>query len=363
MSLLLNRIFSLLVLALWMSGCAVVDEMRQQISMPPNSIPLPAHPLYVLTVSVGKLGINQLVIVDPLSWQVTQQVPLLNVSPDNLSRDPQGRIWMGYSEDQRVQVFAPDGRLLKTLTACLDPYLTIHFAAGRAFIPCLKSGFYAAMVVVDLQSLEIVKQVDIRIDGDNFMLLSAGGDEAYFIMMGNGNKRNRVVLVDTHTLAPLNPILIPYGDLRKILPYHGHFLLLNGNPDSQTKERQDLVILDNVKSPMVQTEQMAAPGALWGDLEGDVLYTYHNAELLGLKPDPARAISRLDLVTHQSKLWPLPDRWEARDVAIVNGQILLVHSIFQKPEESGLYRFDPATGKLTMLVNIPGAQRILPPAP
>ncbi|MFN8488668.1 MAG: hypothetical protein U0350_13795 [Caldilineaceae bacterium] len=351
-----------LLCAIGFSGCTFLDEMNQQAAMPPSTTPLPARPLYVSTISAGKLGINQLILVNPTTWQVARQVPLLSEAPYDLSRDPQGRIWLGYSEDHRVQIFAPDGRLLKTLTICLDPYLTIHFAAGHAFIPCLQSGFYASVVVVDLQSLEQVKQLDIRIDGDNFMLLATAGNEAYFSMMGNGNKNNRVVLVDTHTLSILIPILIPYGDLRTILPYQGHFLLLNGNPDSQTKERQDLVIVDITKSPMVQTEQMPTSGALWGALKGDTLYIYHNT-VLGLKPDSARAVSRLNLTTHQSKLWPLPDHWDANDIAVVNGQILLTHSIFQKPEESGLYRFDPTTGKLTMLVNIPGAQRILPSAP
>ena len=47
---------------------------------------------------------------------------------------------------------------------------------------------------------------------------------------------------------------------------------------------------------------------------------------------------------------------------MVNGEILLVHSIFSEPETAGLYRFDPPTGELTMLINIPGAHRILVPS-
>jgi len=83
-----------------------------------------------------------------------------------------------------------------------------------------------------------------------------------------------------------------------------------------------------------------------------------------MRKDPTRAISRLNLVTNETTLWPLPEHWNARDIALVNGDIILAHSIFQEPlEQSGLYRFDPATGKLTMLVNIPNAVRILPPAP
>jgi len=354
------RVFSLMLLALWMSGCTIIDEIGQQAATQPNNRPLPTHPLYVLTMSVGKVGINQLVIVDPITWQVTQQVPLLSEAPDNLSRDPQGRIWMGYSEDQRVQVFAPDGRLLKTLTACLDPYLIIHFAAGRAFISCFQSGFYAAVVVVDLQSLEIVKQVDIRIDGDIFLLGPSAINKDEFLTLGGSYKVGRAVIIETNTLKMMQPILItPNSTIDQVLAYQNSFLLLNSYPTGD----DNLLIVSPKATPMVSARKLAAQGALWGAFDGNMLYIYHNAELRNLGNYPFRAISRLDLTTNNSVLWPLPDHWNARDIAIVNGEILLAHSIFQKPEESGLYRFDPVTGKLTMLVNIPGAHRILPPAP
>jgi len=108
---------------------------------------------------------------------------------------------------------------------------------------------------------------------------------------------------------------------------------------------------------------MVEPGALWGTIEGDTLYAYHDAQQMGLVPDPLRAVSRLNLVTNEADLWPLPDSWNARDLAVINGEILLAHSIAPEPESAGIYRFDPATGELTLLVHIPGAQRIIvPPA-
>ncbi|MFN8488666.1 MAG: hypothetical protein U0350_13785 [Caldilineaceae bacterium] len=365
----LTRILGLLFLVFWISGCAALDSPPQKamVLTVDNNISLPAHPLYVLAVSAGTYGNNELVIVDVNSWQVVRRTTLLDVAPWDFSRDPQGRIWVGYGADpggdHRVQVFAPDGSLLKTFSLCSDPYNLIHFAAKRAFIPCLQNGFHAAVAVVDLQSLEMVKQVDIRITGDNFLLVATGGDEAYFVMAGGGKITNRVVLLDTHTLATLEPIPIPPSNPSRIFAYRGRFLLLNSVPNSPPTGRQDLLIIDITKSPVVSTYPMAASGALWGMLEDNVLYTYHDAEERGFKKDPARAISRLDLNTNKSALWPLPDQWNARDLTLVNGDIILAHSISQDRENDGLYRFDSQTGKLTMLVHILGAQRILPPAP
>lgn len=381
----LIRPLSIILLALILSGCMPIGQFLEALvevsrrfnqQMAVTIPPLPVHPLYVLTVSARRFGNNQLVIVDTDTWQITQRTFLLGVAPWDFSRDPQGRIWIGYGAqpggDMRVQIFAPDGSLLKTMTLCSDPILPIHFAAGRAFVPCLQSGFEAAVVVIDLASLEIVQQVDIRIPDDSFLLLATGGDENYCILIGNGNTSKRVVLLNTHTLATLlDPFSIPSSSLHTILAYEGRFIMLNSIAESLLHNkmvdpipegRPDLLIVDTKPIPAVSIYQMVAPGALWGIIEGDTLYAYHDAERFGFSPDPFRAISRLNLVTDKAELWPLPDGWNARDLTVSDGEILLAHSIAQQPETSGLYRFDPATGELMLLVNIPGAQRILAPA-
>jgi len=152
-----------MLLALIVSGCTPLGQFlealvevsqrvnaRMEVTVPP----LPERPLYVLTVSARRFDNNQLVIVDADTWQVTRRTSLPGVAPWDFSRDPQGRIWIGYGAqpggDTRVQIFAPDGSLLKTMSLCAVPFLRIHFAAGRAFVPCLQSGFEAAVVVIDL---------------------------------------------------------------------------------------------------------------------------------------------------------------------------------------------------------------------
>jgi hypothetical protein len=360
------------MLALVLSGCLMWQQIDAALTV--NSTPLPARPLYVLVVNAQVFGDNHLVIVDADTWQVARRVPLLGVTPWDFSRDPQGRIWVGYGAqpggDRRVQVFAPDGALLKTLSSCLDPYLPTHFAANRAFVPCQENGFYAAVVIVDLASLEIVQKVDIRIEGDTFLLLGSGGNEDYFLMAGAGEGSSRVVLVDTHTLTMLEPLAIPGSNPKTILAYEHGFVLLNSVAESALRNslaeplpegRPDLLIVDTDPIPAVSIRQMIAPGALWGVIEGDILYAYHNAERLGFNEDPVRGVSRTNLVTDEAEYWPLPDRWAAGDIAVVDQEILLIHAIYQDPNQSGLYQFDPETNELTRKTPILGAYRMIPP--
>lgn len=356
-----------LLLIVLLGGCSTLELVQQRLSQRPvdTATPMPAHPLYVIASAVSY---HELLVVDPASWQIVRRSPLLQVGTWDFSRDPQGRVWLGYGAepgaDNRVQIFAADGTLLKTFTPCVDPFNKIHFAAGRAFIPCSENGFHAMVVVVDLQSLEIQQKLDIRVDPDTFLLISSGGSQDYFVLFGGGDtETNHFIVIDTHTLAILPPVSLPYGVPVRILTYQQQFLLLNSNPDPKvdSTQRQDLFVVDATQNFSATTHSSAAWGALWGAIDGDALYIYHNIEQNGLREDPTRAISRLDLRTQQSEVWSLPDRWNADDLAIVNDEIILVHSIGSQPDTSGLYRFDPTTGMLTMLVNIPYAQRILPP--
>ncbi|MFN8488667.1 MAG: hypothetical protein U0350_13790 [Caldilineaceae bacterium] len=364
MNLYLRYTFSFLLLALCLSGCEAVDSLQQSAKMTSmgTSSPLPAQPLYVLVVGAREYSTNQLVIVDPNIWQVVRRVPLLNVAPWDFNRDPQGRIWIGYGaepgSEHRVQVFAPDGSLLKTLTLCSAPYLTIRFAAGRAFVPCLQNGFHAAVAVVDLNSLEVYKTFDLQVKDDSFLLLATANSADYILMAGGGN-RNHLFLINPQTLAVINGPQIPASNFETVLSSQGKFLILN----SYLKDHNDLVIIDPKAKPDVSVHRLPAVGPLWGDIIDDTLYAYHNADQLNNNGDPSRAISRLNLATGETKLWPLPDHWDVRDIAFVNGEIVLAHFIAVQAEKSGLYRFEPKTGEVSLLVNISGAYRILPPVP
>lgn len=357
--------------SLLLTGCVLmnkleqgVEQVVQQVSLASNGdqtqIVLPRDRLYVLSRKYT------LSIVDTMTWQVIKQTPTLQAAAYRLSQDPQGRIWIGYGAspgvDRVVQVYSPRGDLLKTFDLCDDPYETIHFAVDRAFVPCLDTGFFAAVVVIDLQSLEVETKIDIRIDGDTFTILSSSGNSNYFITMGGGTSVNHAALINTKTLELLPPIPLPPGTYSTLLSYDDSFFLLNANPslDNKPNTRPDLVKITPKQESPVTTFELSSPGAALGSIADDILYVYHNINFVYAGGDPNCSLTRFDLKTEKSETWSLPTNWKARDLKVVDGKILLAHSITQEPDEqAGLYEYDPTTGKLSMLVNIPGATSIL----
>lgn len=369
------------LLALSLSGCTPVGQFLETLvtvsqrvneRMVVKEPPLPARPLYGL--ASPKPVVNDLAVIDLDTWEVVRRAPLLSDFPTTFSRDPLGRIWVGFLYNKfsmpRVQIFAPNGRLLHTLPTCYSALTSIHFAADQAFIACEKPGLRLAVNVVDLTSVQIVHQIDIPLEGKSFSLTASGGDENYFILVGAGDPNNWAVLVDTHTLQPLPPLSFPVANARTVLAHQGRFYLLNSVAELSLRQgwvealpagRPDLIVIDPNPTPTVTIREMIAPGALWGLIKGDTLYAYHDAQRVSLLDDPYRAISRLNLLTNEAELWPLPDNWNARDIALVDDEILLAWSSSLEKEKSGLYRFDPTSGELTLLVHLPGIQRLLSP--
>ena len=59
-------------------------------------------------------------------------------------------------------VFSPDGDLLHDIDlGCAPPDGGIDFANGYAFVDCTASGFFGRLYVIDLESLDIVKEFDV----------------------------------------------------------------------------------------------------------------------------------------------------------------------------------------------------------
>lgn len=131
------------LLPLLLAGC---DVLQQQMAVgATHSTPLPAHPLYVLAVSIDAYDENELVIVDKTRWQVARRVPLLAAAPWDFSQDPQGRIWVGYGAapglEKRVQVLAPDGSVLKTFSPCITPICRFTLPPVALLFPASKPVF------------------------------------------------------------------------------------------------------------------------------------------------------------------------------------------------------------------------------
>ena len=118
---------------------------------------------------------GRLTIFDADTFEVYRTIDLPQAfegSSHRLERDDKGRIWIGYSQEytdvfpwnikEEVRVFSARGDLEHVLdTQCGPPEGGIAFANGYAFIGCIWSGFSAKIVVVDVESMNIVKTLEV----------------------------------------------------------------------------------------------------------------------------------------------------------------------------------------------------------
>jgi hypothetical protein len=330
--------------------------------------PLPDAPLYVLAGESINSGKNRLTVVDRASQEIRHTSTLPRSLAFNLDRDPQGRLWIGFVgypgfSDNRLRIHAPDGSRLKELELCKSPTGT-GFAAGRAFVACQDTGFRGELVVMDLATLEVERTIELTFLNSHFVVNAIAASEDYVVVAGGteGPADNQsytgVVLLDPHRLemvAQLSDVEARAAYVDRIIPYDGQFYLLNGgNWDARHAHQADILVLEPGNPPTV-TLLASAPAPLWGDIADGVLYAYHQQNRHMGDIDAPCLISRLDLATGAVQTWPLPDGWGGGDLRIIDGEVLPAR---RGPGADGVYRFDPATGSVTLLVEVPNATKL-----
>ncbi len=326
---------------------------------------------YVLSGNNGSEGFrhNALTLIDPRSGVVQRQIGLPHSWTKNASRDPHGRLWLGFSgnlnkSDTLLQVYSPAGELLQELHPCVAPKAGISFAANRAFVACSERGFSGKVVVVNLETFAVEATIELSLrDAPMLLTASAATTEAVVVAaMTSGPEEalySVLTLIDPNTLtirAQWTPAM--HTNIWRILSHNGRFLLLNvGSWRQPRAQAQDVLVLDPSDPPQLQGLSLAA-SPLWGVLVGESLYTYHNPTW-GLSDDTHRSVSRLDLTSGQVQTWLLPEQWNADDLAEMQGQIILVKSGGCRDSAAGLYRFDPQSGQIQLLVSVTDASQIL----
>jgi hypothetical protein len=329
-----------------------------------NDEPL-QRPGYVLSgYNVGAgFPDNTLTVFDPATWQMHRQISIPRSWAKNFSRDPQGRLWIGFSgnarkSDNRLQIYSPQGDLLKTLKPCVDPEAGISFAAGRAFVVCAEKGFSGEVVVLNLQTLAIEKTIALSLPDKPLLLVSSAASEEAVVVAGSGV----ITLIDPRSLtvqAQLQPG--ENTDIWRIVPHKERFYLLNVGSWQQPRERaNDVLVLEPGNPPRI-TPLALAPSPLWGAITGDALYAYHNPTWNQANSDPKRQISRLDLTSKEVQIWQLPDGWNASDLAVIDGKVVLARWLGSGGDEDGLYEFDPASGQVKQLLNVADASGVIAP--
>jgi hypothetical protein len=269
------------------------------------------------------------------------------------------------ANDNRVRIYAPEGSMIKEFHLCDRPEAGVSFAAGQAFVACQERGFVGRVVVMNQETLEVIQTLDLHVeDAYNFLFASAATEE---VVVVTGRTKaddpemvmTAITLIDTHTLT-ITDVLAPVevGDVKRIIPHEGRFYLLNTfNWDTRHAHEPDILVLEPGDPPILTPLDLAiAP--VWGDIVGDELYTYHELKTSVADFDAPCLIGRLNLTTGVTETWALPDGWGAGDLTVVEGDVLLAR-MGGDEDEDGLYRFDPQSGEVTLLVNIPDASSIV----
>lgn len=358
----MRRLLALLVFCMLLAACATASPSTERQT----------PPTYVLSQAGGALSTTTLSLVDPAARSLRQTVDLLPSRVNDMSRDPQGRLWVGYWRDERelderVQIFGPDGELLRELRPCLRPGAGISFAAGRAFVACAERGFGGSVVAIDLATLEPVGSIPLALPDYPLLLSSsvAAGDDLVVVgkrVVQGGTGSTVLSIIDAQSLAVRAQLDAGDGtDVSQAVPHGSRVYLLNtGSWRARAPRGQanDLLVLDLAGEPTL-TSRSLAPAPVWGAFDGDTLYTYHNPVWNQPNEDSTRRIARLDLSSGEVRIWALPSGWDAGDLGLVDGDLLLAHWDGRNGDADGLYRFEPSDGRLEQLLNLPNPTRLI----
>jgi hypothetical protein len=358
-----RRALLLIVLALLLAACGPARPLAPR-----------SHAGANLLASIGLSTAGQsLTLIDPATWAVRLTITLPRSKVRQLSRDAQGRIWVGFYGtstmiDNRVQVYSSDGDLLHELQPCQAPAAGINFAAGRAFIACALNGFSGQVVVLDLATMAVERTIDLKPADGALMLITSAADEQAVVVVGiaadpDKPSSNVITIIDPQTLAVRAQLNAGANtDIWQVIPHGGRFYMLNAASWSQPRpQANDLLVLDLTGVPTL-TPLALAPSPVWGAIEGEVLYAYHNPVWDQPNSDDMRAISLLNLRTGAKQTWPLPQNWFAGDLTVLGDQILLSHQAGRGQADDGVYRFDPASGALKPVLTSTSANQLLLPA-
>lgn len=351
------------------SGCsASITSSHSDPSHSKTSVTNPYnHLLYVVATGVeypfGKR--NELIVLNADTFEEINRTRLMdNTLFFKFSQDPLGQIWIGYAgalenPTKRVDVFASDGTLLRSMDLCTWPNVTISFAAGAAFVPCYLNGFHAQLAIIDLNTYAVKTRIELTAE-PHFSLLSSSANQRTVLIIGSSQTHGTLLFFNPIT-GDLQYNVSIYGgaNIKTIIHHENRFYLLNKGSSLNTDNPIDMRIVDYADPPIITDYRMAERSPALGFIVGDVLWTYHHP-LPTAQNSERRSISQYELTTGKTKSWRLPDHWWAGDMILLNGKIVLTrrHSI-DPNETDGLYEFNSETGQLSQILELPGAHLLL----
>lgn len=303
--------------------------------------PLPENLGYLRSAEWTEPG--RLVVFDADTFEIyrTVEIPQSQEYVANrMELDDRGRIWLSYTQDglgrlpwfikTEVLVFSPGGELLHSLEPQCGPVMDIAIAEGRAFLLCLWSGFYAQVVVIDIDTMEIIKTFEkiippvaeqrglgiffaytiANVDGVILAVGLAAPPDDYESVTIYANGSAMVVAIHPETLEILgfHTDLSPGVDVKDIVSVNGQAWLLNNWSRIDEKlPREDVYILDPHTLQITGQLNLPQPYPIWGATGADgSVFIFHivpSAEYqAGMRP----GVSRLDPKTLEATFTGIP---------------------------------------------------------
>ena len=286
---------------------------------------------------------GRLTVFDADTFEVYRTVtlpPSTNDFSHRLEVDPAGRIWIGYSQigidhlspkEDRVLVFAPNGDLEHELDlGCSTVDTGIAFANGYAFVGCAASGFYGQVIVVDTDTMDVVKTFDrVHPLGEDsveqhFYISAVAEAAGSVVLAGFGNPPRdyprvtnsasavtKVGVIDSETLIIRGYLtgFEPGMRVLSVLEVDGNAWLFNEMSHlEELPARTDVYVMDPQSLKIVDRFNLDNPFPNWAEHGDDgVIYIFHAVSIERLQKAGYRSgITRLDLATGMETFIPTP---------------------------------------------------------
>lgn len=341
---------------------AAVVSCREEVAFP-------ANPGYLRASSPR---VSNLTIFDAETFGIYRSVGLpraIVADSHRLEFDPTGRIWMGSSQagisallkrENRVLVFSPRGDLEHELDLdCACPRSGIAFVNGYAFVGCAASGFYGRVVVVDTDTMSVVKTFDkVRPPdqgfADQYFYLKVVAEVAgKVLVIGQGNPPEGYQRVTPHSapvaaVGVIYPVTLSFGGFQtdfepevrvlSVLEVDGKAWLFNELSHVQERpDRTDVYVLDPHTLRIVDAFNLEHLFPTWAVREDEeTIYIFHRVGFTSLREAGYRSgITRLDLNTGKETFMPIPELPFVDDMDVYLDTPCLAHK--QRSEGSGLW--------------------------
>ena len=299
----------------------------------------PENPAYLRATSAD---FGKLVIFDADTFDIYRTVGVpraLKGRSHRLERDDKGRIWIGYSQEytgvlpwmvkEEVRIFSAEGELEHTIQVnsddeyCGPPEGGIAFANGYAFIGCVFDGFSAKVAIVDTESMEIVKILEVgrphpEISGISDFFLNTIEEVAGSIVVSGSGKppidHNRVSNVsggvaliaridaDTLTVQDYKAELPPGSRVLDVVEVNGMAWLLNTfSHISEGLPRADIYVMNPNTLEIMDSFNLPSLFPKWAEVGSDgQVYVYHMDFLRKYDPVRDTGVSRIDPDTREA---------------------------------------------------------------